>query len=187
MPGRVEVRPEKSKSVDSIKEIVSASQSIILTDYQGMSVKQMTDLRKAVRENGASYRVIKNSVSERGLPQDEKLSELLKGPIAVLFSGKEIVEPAKHLVEFAKENEKPQILGGILNGKYMDVKEIVALSKLPTRQELLAKTIQCLNGPMYGLVNVWAGVLRKFAYACNALKQSKEQEKEQGEKKGGEK
>ncbi len=174
MPGRVEVRPEKVKSVDSVKEIVKGSQSIILTDYKGMTVKQITELRRAVRENGASYRVIKNSVSVRGLPKEAKLAEQLKGPVAILFSGDEVVEPAKHLVEFAKENEKPKILGGILDGNYIDERGIVALSKLPTRQELLAKTVQCLNGPMYGLVNVWAGVLRKFVYACNSLKEVRE-------------
>lgn len=174
MPGRTEVRPEKVKAVESVKEIVANSQSIIITDYKGMTVKQLTDLRRAVLPSGAEYKVIKNKVSIRALPAEDKILSQLKGTIAVLFSKKEVVEPAKQLINFVKENEKPQILGGMLDGNFLTKEGIVELSKLPSRQELLTKVVQCCNGPVYGFVNVLAGTLRKLIYALNAVKDKKE-------------
>ena len=186
MPGRVDVRPEKKKAVEAVEKITQKSQSVILTNYNGMTVKQMTDLRRAVRPSGARYMVLKNSVSVKSLPKEDKLLEKISGPIAVLFSEKEVVEPAKQLVDFIAEHEKPQILGGVLDGDFLTEKAIVELSKLPTRQELLTKMVQCCNGPVYGFVNVLAGTMRKLIYALNAIKDLPDRQASKKEK-GGEK
>ncbi|OGC03696.1 50S ribosomal protein L10 [candidate division WOR-1 bacterium RIFOXYA12_FULL_43_27] len=181
MPGRTVVRKEKELVVSKIKEIADKSGSIILTDYKGMSVKQMTILRRSLKASGASYKVVKNTMSNLALPKNKELLEKLTGSVAILFAAADPVEPAKELVGFIKENEKPEIIGGILNDEFLSKDAIVKLSKLPGRQELIVRLLQSMNSPKQGIVNVLAGTLKKLLYSLNAIKDKKGQEAKGGE------
>lgn len=177
MARRETVRPEKVQSVAAIAELAGRSSSIILTDYRGMSVKQMTDLRRALLHCGAQYKVIRNTFAALALADQDKVKEKLTGSIAILFSGGDVIPPTKQLVEFIKEHEKPAILGGLLDNQFLTKEAVIQLSKLPGRPELLAKVLRCFNGPIGGFTNVLAGTLRKLIYALNAVKDKKSQEK----------
>ncbi|NQU17323.1 MAG: 50S ribosomal protein L10 [Candidatus Saganbacteria bacterium] len=175
MPGRTIVRPEKIKSVEAMKELADKSSTIIITNYKGMTVKQLTQLRCSLRSCGAQYKIVKNSVSVRALPkQNEILIKSIDESIAIVFGHEDVVGPTKQLVDFIAENEKPEILCGTLDNEFMTKEAIIQLSKLPSKNELIAKMLQCLNGPVYGFVNVLAGTMRKLLYALNAVKEKQE-------------
>lgn len=173
MPGRVTVRKEKEQVVEKIKAVADKSGSIILTNYKGMTVKQMTELRRSLRASGASYKVLKNTMSNLALPKNKELLEKLTGSIAILFAANDPVEPAKGLVGFIKENEKPEIIGGILNDEFLSKDAVLKLSKLPGKQELIVRLLQSMSSPPQGIVNVLAGTLKKLLYSLNAIKDKK--------------
>jgi len=169
-------REIKAKKIDSFKQKAEASKIMIATDYRGMTVKEMTELRDKLYEAKAEYRVFKNTLAEKALKDDSKeFRSLLTGPVAIVFASEEVVGPAKAIVEFSKEFEKPKILGGVMDQKYIEEKVVQELAKLPSREELLAKMIGSLQSPLYGFMNILQGSVRKLIYALNAVKEKKEQ------------
>lgn len=169
MQGREKVKEEKVRAASEIMEIADKSSTIILTNYRGMTVKQITDLRRVLRGASSYYKVVKNTLSIRALPQNADLQKQLAGPIAVLFTSGDPIVPAKKLFSFISENEKPEVLCGLVDQRFFSKEDVLKLSKLPSRQELIAKLLGTLNSPIYGLVNVLAGNLRKLVYVLNAI------------------
>ena len=165
----------KKQVVEEIKEKLGNSKVIILTDYKGLNVAQITKLRKKLRKIDAEYVVFKNTLT--GIAAKEKsisgIEGLLTGPTAILFGYKDPVMPAKILSEFIKENEKPSIKGGFFDGNMVDTKMIIALAKLPSREVLLAKVAGGFQAPIYNFVSDLQGIIRKFVYAVNAIKDKK--------------
>jgi len=146
-----------------------------LTDFQGLDVAEISALRHELRAAGTEFRVIKNSIARRALKGTslEVLDEHLSGANAVALSSEDPVAPAKILTRFSKENPKLKIKLGILEGKQLSVEDLNELSKLPGREVLLARLMGVLQGPPSGLVNVLAGVLRKFLGTLQAIEQEK--------------
>lgn len=174
------IRAAKEEKVKKIKEKIAAAKLVVLTDYSGMSVKQITGLRRKLDESKAEYRVFKNTLMGWALPDTmSDLKPSLNGTVAVLFGYEDIVLPLKTLVKFSEDEEKPKVIKGLVEGVLYEKDKIVALSKLPSREELLAKLVGQLQSPIYGLVNVLAGNLRKLVYALNAIKDKKVQGGEQ--------
>lgn len=173
MTGRGTVREEKIKVVSAVREIADKSSAIILTNYRGMTVKQITELRRTLRSASSQYKVVKNTLSIRALPQNADLLKKLADPIAILFISGDPVAPAKQLFGFISENEKPEVICGLVDQKFFNKEEVVKLSKLPSRQELIAKLLGTLNSPLFGMVNVLAGNIRKFVCVLNAIKEVK--------------
>ncbi|MBI5699834.1 50S ribosomal protein L10 [Candidatus Saganbacteria bacterium] len=172
----VKVRPEKVEKIKDINDKLGRSNLVILTDYQGMTVKQITELRRKLDAHQAEYRVLKNTLTIRALPEDKApLKEHLTGTTAVLFGFGDVVMPAKALVNFIAEAEKPKIIGGMMDGQFLPEAQIKSLAKLPSREELLAKVVGGMQAPIRGLVNVMQGNLRKLVYALNAVKDKKSQ------------
>lgn len=166
---------EKKLVVDEIKEKMSRSKVIVISDYLGFSVKEITTLRKKLRPENAEFRVFKNTLVERAA-EDSGISEFkdsLKGPIAVLFGYKDAVSPLKTLVSFLKETEKGSIRVGKVESTVFGQSDLTAIAKLPSREVLLAKAIGGLQAPIYGLVNVMQGPLRKLVYVLNSIKEKK--------------
>lgn len=166
----------KEQKVNEVREILSSSQGVVLLDYRGLTVKEVTALRSNFRKADVHYEVIKNKIVERAAEQ-LGLNDLiphLKGPSALAFGAKDPVAPAKIIVDFIKQNKKTQIKAGIVNGKIVDVKSVEALAELPSREVLLAKMMGSMNAPITGLATVLSGTLRSVLYALNALKDSKE-------------
>ncbi len=171
------IREKKRKAVEEIKEKISASNAVILTDYRGLNVAQISDLRRKLREEDIEYKVVKNTltkiaVSEAGI---EDLNTYLEGPTAIAFSKEDPVAPAKILSGFAKTNDKLKIKGGLLTGKFIDFNEIKALADLPSREVLLGRVVGGMQAPVYGMAYAMQGLLLKTVYALKAISEQKQE------------
>ena len=137
---------QKEELVKALAERMKSAKVIILTDYRGINVADVTKLRADLRNTNSEYKVIKNNIIKRALDMngESALDDLLTGPTAVLMGDEDYLEPSKVLYNFAKDNDFYKIKGGIIDGKVMTAEEIITLAKLPSKQELLAKLAGCL-------------------------------------------
>ena len=168
-------RPEKIAEVERITQSLQASQSLVLADYSGLTVEKMTIFRQQCRENKVECRVVKNRLAKIAADNAglEVIKDHLKGPIAIMFGPESQVDPAKIVVEFAKLNEAMEIRGGMVDGVYLDAEQVVALSKVPTRDELLSMMMSRINSPATGLALVLKGVMANLTRAIDAVAQQK--------------
>ena len=134
------------KAATEFKESVSA----VVVDYRGLTVEEVTDLRKQLRDAGISMKVIKNTILSRAAKEAgiEGMDDVFKGPTAVAFSKEEAVAPAKIIADFAKEATALEIKGGIIEGKVSSVDEIQSIAKLPNREGLLSMLLSVLQAPV---------------------------------------
>ncbi|GKS14421.1 50S ribosomal protein L10 [Paenibacillus chitinolyticus] len=156
---------EKEQIVSDLSEKLRASSCTIVTDYRGLNVAQVTELRKQLREAGVEFQVLKNSMVRRATANAE-LTELdahLTGPTAIAFSKDDVVAAAKILNNFAKKNESLSIKAGVVEGKVVDVTQIKALADLPSREGLLSMLLSVLQAPV-----------RNFALAVKAVAEKQE-------------
>ena len=167
---------QKKKVVEEILEKIEKAQSMVLVDYRGLNVEEVSDLRNKYREAGVEYKVYKNNMmklafKEAGL---EDFNEFLKGPSAVAFSMEDAVSAAKVTNEFAKANDKLEIKAGIVDGDIIDVEGVKALASIPSREVLIAKVLGGLNAPIAGFANVLQGNMRGLVCALNQIAEQKE-------------
>ncbi len=173
---KMSAREEKARLVEEIKEKLGNCSSAILVDYRGLTVAEVTDLRKQFRESGVDYKVYKNTLTElaaKELGMDD-IIPFLKGPTAIAFGVEDPVAPAKILNDAIKKLKKMEFKAGVVEGKVIDVDEIKALADLPSREELIAKMLGSMNAPITNLVGVLSGTMRSLVYALNAIKEQKE-------------
>ena len=132
---------QKEEEVKKLAERFSTAKIILLTDYRGINVFDVTNLRTDLRNVNAEYKVIKNNIIKRALNLNGEagLDSILEGPTALVIGDEDYLEPAKAIYNFTKANDFYKIKGGIIDGKVMSAEEIITLAKLPSRQELLAK------------------------------------------------
>ena len=166
----------KEPVVKEIREKLAASTGAVITDYRGLNVAEVTELRRKLREAGVDYKVLKNTLTriaaaEIGL---QGLNPYLEGPTAIAFGAEDAIVPAKIIAEFAKTHKNLEIKAGIIDGRVIDVDGVKALADLPSREVLLANLLGGMQSPMYGFVGSLQGVLRKFVYALDAVRQQKE-------------
>ncbi len=157
---------EKKKSeVSALAEKIKESKLVLLTDYRGISVEDVTKLRANLRKTDAEYKVIKNNITRRALAEAkiEGLEDLLVGPVAVVISSDDYLEPLKAVYEYAKDNENYKIKGGVIDGKVMTTEELITLAKLPSRETL----ISMLAGALLGNIS-------KLAVALDQVRVQKE-------------
>lgn len=158
---------QKEEEVKKLAEKMKDASLVLLTDYRGINVSDVTALRKAVREVGGEYLVIKNNITRRALKECgiDTLDEVLTGPTAVIIAQEEYLPSLKAIYNFAKNNDFYKIKGGVLEGKVSSVEELTTLAQLPSREELIAKLAGCL------LANV-----SKLAATLDAVRVKKEEE-----------
>jgi large subunit ribosomal protein L10 len=163
--------PSKVETVNRIKDELSQADAVWVVDYRGLSVKQAESLRAKIREQGASLKVYKNSFTERALADLEypSLGSVLEGPSAFVFVSGDPVASAKALKNFAKENEKLEIKGGLLNREVMSADQVKAIADLPSREELIAKLIGSIRSPLSGIVQVLNGPASKLVRTIGAI------------------
>ena len=156
---------QKEEAVKNLAAELKDASLILLVDYRGISVEDVTKLRNEVREVNAEYKVLKNNIIKRALNANGEngLDELLEGPTALITSKEDYLAPAKAIYNYSKNNDFYKIKGGIIEGKVMTAEEIITLAKLPSRQELLAK----LAGSLLGNIT-------KLAIALDQVKAQKE-------------
>ncbi|PIE52679.1 50S ribosomal protein L10 [Candidatus Fermentibacteria bacterium] len=172
-------RNQKETVVSTLNIGVDEAGAVVLADFTGINVEQMTELRRQMREAGITFKVVKNTLLRRaleniGVDSAEDVFGLLNGPTAIAYS-KDEVAPARLLKSFSKEHKGiPAIKGGFVSGRSFNVDEVMSLADMPSREELLAKVLGSANAPVQGFVMVTSGVIRKFLYAVNAISESKE-------------
>jgi large subunit ribosomal protein L10 len=171
-------KAEKEASVQSFREELDGAQIAIVTQYQGITVEQVTRLRTRLREKGVTFRVYKNTLAKRAL--DERglgaVAKFMEGPTAWAFC-KDPVAPAKVLKEFSKEVGKVAMRGGILDGKAVTGAQLKALAELPSREVLLSQLVGTFAAPIRKFLGTLEAVPRNFV---NVLDQVKKQKEEQG-------
>ena len=167
-------RTEKEALVTELGDKIKNAKALYYTDFTGLNVKRMTELRRRLRKSGTDYVVIKNTLAQRAVNEIGLPVEKLKGPTGVVV-GKDAVAAAKVLADFAKENDqKPVIRGGMLEGKTIDVAQVKKLATLPPRQEMLATLAAGMQSPLAGFVGALNGLLYMFGGVLDALKTQKE-------------
>ena len=139
---------QKETEVKDLSVKFKDAKLVLLTDYRGISVDQVTSLRTDLRNTKSEYKVIKNNIVKRALETngEKGLEEVLEGPTAVIMSDEDYLEPLKAIYKFSKDNEFYKIKGGIVEGKVMTTEELITLAKLPSRQELLGMLAGALLG-----------------------------------------
>jgi large subunit ribosomal protein L10 len=167
-------RTEKEQLVSELKDKLQGSKSLYYTDFTGLNVKRMTELRRRLKRAGIDYVVIKNTLALRAVNESGLVGERLKGPTGLVF-GTDPVAAAKVLTDFAKEFEqKPSVKGGMLEGKSVDAAQVKQLASLPSREQMLADLGAGLMSPMAAFVGALNGLLYMFAGALDALKSQRE-------------
>ena len=168
-------RTEKEQIVQELTEKLKTTKAAFLADYRGINVEQVTQLRRELVAAGVDYRVVKNSLL-RLASKETSVADLEKfcaGPTAIAMAGDDVVAPAKILTRYADEIEAFELKAGILDGQLIDVNEIIALSKLPSREELLAKALSSMNAPVSNFVGTLAAIPRSLVQVLNAIGESK--------------
>jgi len=168
-------KTEKNQAVEELKERFKSAAVLLLTDYKGLPVSSMTQVRQELRKNGAELKVIKNTLATLAVKGTdmEALGQHFVGTTAVVTSSSDPVTPAKILMKFAKDLEKFQVKHGYLSGKVISPSEIDSLSKLPSREEMLAKILGSLMAPTQNLYNVISAIPRKLVTVLAAVRDTK--------------
>lgn len=171
----MQTKAQKKELVKNLAEKIKSSKAVVFSDFKGFSVKDMMALRKDLREKGIDMKVLKKTLlsialKDAGIELDARKME---GQIAVVVSQDDEVEAAKIIAKVAKANENIKIVGGLLGKEVLSQEEVTALSKLPSKEELLAKLVGTLNAPISGFVNVMAGNLRGLVQVLKAIGEQK--------------
>ena len=164
------VLAKKQSEVEVYKEKFQKSKLIILTDYRGINVGDITKIRADLRKSDCEYKVAKNSILQFAAKEAnlEELTDLLQGPTAITFSYEDYVEPAKVLYDYAKNSEFYKIKGGVMDGKVISVAEIEKLAKLPSKEMLLTQLATVLLANIRNLAVVLDQAKEKLSENANA-------------------
>lgn len=168
-------KSQKQEEVKKLKQSFASAKSAVFTSYDGLTVAQSQELRNNLRNEKVKYLACKKTLFKRAL-EGSKLDfnpDEFSGSLAVAFGKEDEVAPAKILADFAKDKEALKIQGGILEGKFINASKVLELAKLPSRLELIAKTVATINAPISGFVNVLAGNIRGLVNVLNGIKKSK--------------
>ena len=167
-------RTQKEQLVIELREKMVGAKALYFTDFTGLNVKRMTELRRRLRKAGVDYVVIKNTLALRAVNESGLAGSRLKGPTGVVVT-KDPVTAAKLLQDFAKENDsKPSVKGGLLEGVQIDTAQVKRLAEMPSREQMLAQLGGALQAPLAGFAGALNGLLYQFVGALDALKTQRE-------------
>jgi large subunit ribosomal protein L10 len=167
-------RTEKQQLVTELTDKIKGAKALYYTDFTGLNVKRMTELRRRFRKAGVEYVVIKNTLALRAINESGLAGTRLRGPTGVVVS-KDPVAAAKLLTDFARENDqKPVVKGGLLDGAAIDDVQVKKLASMPSREQMLAELGAGLMSPMAAFVGALNGLMYMMVGALEALKAQKE-------------
>ncbi len=169
-------RAEKAAVIEEITADINEAQAVFAVDYRGITVTQVADLRSKLRESDTTFRVVKNTLTERAADQAgaESLKELLEGPTALAFVKGDAAAAAKTISDAAKEIELLPFKGGLMDGNALSVDDIKAISKLPSREVLYGQLVGIVASPITGLARSLNGLLGGLAIALAGVQEKKE-------------
>jgi large subunit ribosomal protein L10 len=169
------------KNIEIVKDLqakIRKAKSIVLADYRGLKAEDINNLRAQIKEKGGETIVAKNTLFKAALMEEKVniagMEKDLKGPTTAILSYNDAISPIKALVEFSKKLELPKIKSAIVEGVYANASKVDEISNIPTKEVLIARMLGSLKAPLSGLTNTLSGVQRKFVYALNAIKETKE-------------
>ena len=167
-------KAQKQEMVTTLAAQVAQAPTIYVTDFTGLDVARITDLRRRLRAVGVEYVVVKNTLARRALSEQQLkgggLESFLAGPTALVLAGADPIGAAKVLTDFAKEFEKPAIKVGLVEGKPVTQAQVKTLAALPSKAELLARVAGALQSPLAGFAGALYGLLYSMVGALEALK-----------------
>ena len=165
----------KSEKIDAIKAKAEKAQVAILTEYKGYTVEEITNLRRNIQKDGGDYMVTKNTLAKIALKGTdfEVLADSLTGPVAIAFGFDDEVSAAKVVAKFIKDKKKAEVICGALDGQLLDAKQVDALAKTPSKEELYAKMLGCVNSPATGIVGSVNAVMSSLVRAIDAVAKKK--------------
>ncbi len=173
----MKTREEKSQEVSELTEQIGKASNAFLIDFKGITVPQVTELRKQVRQTNSGYVVVKNTLALIALKDSPiiGMKEQFTGPTAIAFNSTDAVVLAKALTKFAKDVPAVHFKGALLNGQVVPATEIQNIANLPSREELVAKLLYLLQSPIRGLVTVLQANIRNLAVVLGQVAKQKEQ------------
>ena len=165
----------KKDKIESIKEKISKAKVAVVSEYKGLSVDEITNLRRKLQKQGGDYTVTKNTLAKIAVKgtEYEVLTDCFKGPIALALGFEDEVSPAKVLANFIKEVKKGEILAAALDGKLLSADEANALAKLPSKEEIYAKMLGCIKSPASGIANATNSVITQLVRTMAAVRDAK--------------
>ena len=169
-------RPEKEAAVAELADQIRQAAGLLLTDYRGLTVRQMASLRQALRPLGVRYKVVKKSLFRRALEASgqAELCSLAEGPLAVAFISGEPPAVAKELLAFSKTaNNLPAVKGGLVEGRLLPAADIIVLASLPSREQLLAGLVGLLQSPLANLAALLQAAPARLASLLLAVAEKK--------------
>ncbi len=166
----------KKLMVKEIASRIGSAETLIVTNYKGLSAQDINELRKELRRVSGEYLVVKDSMVRRALKDgaNARIAEYIKGEVGKAVYKDDLSMISRMLVKFSKDHEPLKIFGGFANGELLTNQDIVAIASLPSREALLSKLANILNSPIQGLAFSLNGIICKLAYALNAIKEKKE-------------
>ncbi len=170
-------KQQKEQMLADLKQGIRNAKSATLSSFSALSVSDDQELRAQMRENSVDYWVVKKTLLQKAMQElDYNITpvNLLEKNISIAISDQDEISAAKVLDKFANQNENIEIVGGFLEGSWMDKVSMTALAKLPSKEELIAKTVGTIKAPLNGLVNSLAGNLRNLVGVLNAISDQKQ-------------
>ncbi len=173
---RAQARPEKVQQVEAIRGWLKSATAAILTNYRGLNVGEIAQLRGKLRDAGTDYKVVKNTLLERAARDlgITGLEAFLEGPTAVAISREDPVGPAKVLMDFIRQMRKLEVKGGLVEGRVVSADQVKALADMPGKPQMRALMLGALQAPMGGLVTALSGVQRNLVYALDQIRRQKD-------------
>ena len=169
------VQPIKTKKVEELRDLLRDAKSIVLNDFTGLNVEDISELRRLCRESGVTYIVIKNTLAKRSFEELglDEVAALLEGPTAVAVSDVDEALPAQILKKFAFDYELPQFKGGYVAGCLLNAEEIERLALLPGKEALLAQVVGTFQAPIRGLLHCLSASMRDLVCVLKAVEEKK--------------
>ena len=165
------LRNEKDAVIAEVAQLLTDTDNLFVSDYRGLTVAELAELRGKLRESGASFKIVKNTLGSIAAERAgrEPVKELLHGPTGVTFCGEDLVGAAKALADFAKTHPQVEVRGGLLESSLIEPDEFKTLASLPPRDVLIAQLVGTMAAPMTGLVTVLQGTVSGFVRALNQV------------------
>lgn len=165
----------KQEKIDAYKASFDKATVAVVTNYSGLTVEEITKLRRELQKNDADYTVTKNTLAKIAIKGTsfEVLDEVLTGSTAIAFGFSDQVAPAKVLKKFISETKKGELIASVLDGKLLDAKETEALASLPSKEEIYAKMLGCVNSPATGIAGAVNAVMSSLVRAIDAVREQK--------------
>lgn len=173
---REAARPEKVRQVESIRTWLRTAAAAILTDYRGLNVGEIAQLRGKLREAGTQYKVVKNTLLARAAEElgIKGLEPYLEGPTAVAVSAADPIAPARVIQEYIRQMRKLEVKGAYVEGRVLSADQVKALADMPSKPQMRAIALGALQAPLYGLAGVLTGLPRNLAYALSQIQKQKD-------------